>query len=458
MKKRVCIRKWILVVMAALLLCVGCGEAQEQMVGDSVGQVTDDSPVTSKQTGEQKKSQQEAYEEAMEAYNAANYSTALELFTEAGAYEDAANYVEQCNYKLAYLMLQDGKHTEAMNYMQQVTSQELWAELDEQYQLSLGKAAMEAGNYEEALGSFEKVKDYTKKAEWLDRIAEHYIELKDTSAAQKVIQQIQLGNAAKAAELQKELKYVLYADEPFPVEDEYTYAYKKSEMESVEEMVSLFYGTWYNHETGTMKEITETTLGGRPYYVYSVYSTYSGTILFFGYMNEPGKQYGIQLEGISFVTGEYGGVENWEYIAALNDCSWYADGLEASDIYMYNVEKWRYEELCEAQDDYYYGYLQSQEGNYSKEQVYAAAKEEFQNWLDSCYSLTEQLYMKVQYQSVDEASFYYDSSMSSYEIRFEVTVNANIFDFFGTSTTTYVVQAEYYESSWGLKAAMFNIY
>ena len=46
-------------------------------------------------------SQKQTYEEAIAAYDSADYVTALALFDELGEYKDAKNYVELCNYKIA---------------------------------------------------------------------------------------------------------------------------------------------------------------------------------------------------------------------------------------------------------------------------------------------------------------------------------------------------------------------
>lgn len=411
------------------------------------------------------KSQQQSYEEALEAYNLANYSTALDLFTDLKDYEDATAYTEQCNYKLAYLMLQDGKVSEAENYMKNVTSVELKTELEGQYQKNLAVAAMENGNYEEALRCLEQVEEYSLKSEYLYQIAEHYIEKLQFALGQQAIDQIAIHSSEDAGELQMKMKYAMYVHDPFWKADDYVVAHEFISAEDMEESVSLFYGTWYNHDDGSTVEITENTIAGRPYAVHTTYTDYMTYIMVYFYTDEPEVLYGMGLESYSFMLDEV----TYENISGIIDYPWFVEGLESSGIYGYSVDEARYDELYAADMEYWESSLgnlfyseepsySSDEGNYSKYTVYSAAKDEFQSWLNSKYSMTEQLYMSINYQTADAATFSYNSAMDSYQIRFEVTVNANIFDFFGTSTSTYVVQAEYYESGSGLKASMFNVY
>ncbi len=176
--------------------------------------------------------------------------------------------------------------------------------------------------------------------------------------------------------------------------------------------------------------------------------------MFYSYMDEPEKVYNFLFSCTLFTTldGEVYVNSIYDNANFLNDVN--GTNIAGTYIMAYSVDEYEYERL-RADEEAYYDYQESLTGKYSDYTIYSTAKNDFKSgWLDKMYSLSEQLYMTVDYQGLEDATYYYDPNMKTYNIRFEVVVGES----FGFFKTTYVVQAVYYESNGGLKASMFNVY
>lgn len=205
-----------------------------------------------------------------------------------------------------------------------------------------------------------------------------------------------------------------------------------------EEAISNWYGMWYD-DRGRSVEITREYIDNRKYGVKQCYMEVgphgSWTYIDFFYFDSPQEEWTISTEEVGYKTNE--GEVTLDYITVMQT------GTYVSTQYC-EVDKKTRAQLTD-------------QGMYDKQQIYKRAISDFEYYYDGAYTMTEQLYMTVEFQSVDEATFHYDPDMDEYKIRFKVTINENVFDFLGFSKYTCVLRASYTEENGRLEEVSFEL-
>lgn len=316
--------------------------------------------------------------------------------------------------------------------------------------------AYNKGNYSDALKELEDVQ-YSQKKEYLINIADAYFDQGSMESAYEVATIIDQYDEATAKGIYEKIKYRWFCYDPYEMvyNDEVVYvdSYDHYTENGIDVMCE-FYGTWYDRNSGEMIEITEYTIDGKPYGVEAIYDDNGIQVVIYHYLDMPYDTYGM---GLDFEYFEITDIDSM-YINKLYDASYFAPWeLNVSDLSAYDVTKEKYEYISELSYGHVYGdnHPTSSSSSSKKSAVYEAAKKEFKNsWINKRYDMVEQVYLYTEYDSVNEATYFYNESMGTHQIRFEVSLSEN----FCLTNETYVINAEFYEQNGQLKISMFNVY
>lgn len=199
---------------------------------------------------------------------------------------------------------------------------------------------------------------------------------------------------------------------------------------------SLYSSTWYNEETGEPLEITDTTIDNKSYHIVAAVSLYDDeeTDLVYYYTSDPNQYYYLSaytyLNTPVYVLGVY--------ISELGDSSYFGSYL--------NITPEELEEIL----------IATREPKYSDDTVVSKTLSLFQERIRSFYGPDPSiLYHNA---TVQQSSVEYDPYTESYLCTLNVTYSTNIFDIWGTSNTSYVVNAVYTDTGSSLILSSFNIY
>lgn len=216
-----------------------------------------------------------------------------------------------------------------------------------------------------------------------------------------------------------------------------------------EEELSLWYGTWFDEYGGSI-EFTKETFGGREYCVkrcyVNLYTDGTRPHIEIYYSDEPQEIWTLHIEDVIYRTAE-GNVIVYNMVPCnevTGEMLLYCDSDLATQEYLaLQEEKIRQEELANKE-------------SFSKEQVYDKATSDFQTYIDNTYAMDERLFMYIEYQPIQEATYAYDADMDEYKIRFKVTVDENIFAF-GMYKYTCTLRATYTEENGRLAKVSFDV-
>jgi len=216
-----------------------------------------------------------------------------------------------------------------------------------------------------------------------------------------------------------------------------------------EEELSLWYGTWYD-EAGKKIEFTKETLGGRAYGVkrcyVNLYTDGTRPHIEIYYTDTPQEIWTLHIEDFILRTAD-GEVTVYNMVPVneetLEMLLYYDSEPATRDALVLQDEKIRQEELANKE-------------SFTKEQVYNRATSDFEAYINEEYAMDERLFMYIEYQSVNEATYAYDSDMDEYKIRFKVTVDENIFAF-GMYKYTCTLRATYTEENGRLTKVSFDV-
>lgn len=288
-----------------------------------------------------------------------------------------------------------------------------------------------------------------KAKEALDNILQDgVLATEEVQEAYTYVMQLKENKDVKADVYLEKMQYAMYQEDVYDIESEYTFAY---DVESVGYVYSEFQGKWCVVDTTAGIEITSSAIDDKEYFIVSAYG---GEMIYivFGFFDEPEVWYEASLYtehyGFSGKDGTYN-VGNISYIQFFKD-AW----SKSFDALLYRDDEdsriW-----LQAGNEMDYGTEQSDPTQqFSKEDVYAKAKEDFVEIYEDKYSMVDRLYMTVKYENVSEAKFSYDAGMDEYNIRFKITIFelGKIFD------ETYVLRATYTTNSYGnLEVVSFNL-
>ena len=216
-----------------------------------------------------------------------------------------------------------------------------------------------------------------------------------------------------------------------------------------EEELSLWYGTWYD-EAGKKIEFTRETLDGRGYGVkrcyVDLYTDGTRPHIEIYYTDEPREIWTLHIEDIIYRTAD-------GEVITYNMVPW---NEETGDMLLYYDSEPAIREALVLQDERIRQEELANKESFSKEQVYNRAISDFETYINNTYAMDERLFMYIEYQSVNDATYAYDSDMDEYKIRFKVTVDENIFAF-GMYKYTCTLRATYTEENGRLEKVSFDV-
>ncbi len=169
------------------------------------------------------------YNSALELIENKNYTDAIEIFTELGAYEDSQEKIKECKYQNALLLIDAEDYTEAKALLEELKGYN--TDIETKIQIcdySIAKQYLEKGKYDKAQELFTALKDYGDSKDMIKecsyRKALSLIEGKKYEDAITILSDIK--KYSDSAEKINEAKY-LYVTENLTAENETTVKYLK---------------------------------------------------------------------------------------------------------------------------------------------------------------------------------------------------------------------------------------
>ncbi len=210
--------------------------------------------------------------------------------------------------------------------------------------------------------------------------------------------------------------------------------------EELESLLSdLVYGEWYDMETGKKIVAEYAQIDNRDYGVNYATCIDGWISVYYYYLGKPNKQYVLSnyFEFFDYI-GEYVdtlSISETDTDTGYEYCSVTLD--EYKRLVALNVE-------AEAK----------QRPAYSDSEIIQKAFSTFKSKIRGNYSGAGVLYHTADY---SDAHVTYDWTTKTYVCTFEGEYSTNVFDFWGTSTQTYFVRAEYMDTGSGLTTLDFSV-
>lgn len=202
---------------------------------------------------------------------------------------------------------------------------------------------------------------------------------------------------------------------------------------------SVMYRTWYDYDTGEELQFDTFRLNGNFYGVKEAAYIDGNICLRCYYVSDPDEILAVATETDYF---EYIDAETDRLTICRND-----DGNFSSKIY-FSILPQEYDELV-AQDDEVF----AKQPNYSDETVIENTFSAFKNKIRSYYSGASTLYHTSSY---SDAYVVYDPETQTYTCTMTAKYSTNAFDFWGTSTQTYYVTAQFLDTGSNLTMVNFS--
>lgn len=275
-----------------------------------------------------------------------------------------------------------------------------------QYQNAI--ADIESGDYEKALTAFEFIEDYKDSQGYIEKalFGRKYAMLNDGSSA----------DISPAR-----LEVLLTSPE---------------EVESALE--SNFYEIWYDCNTGEKLPFDRYQLNGNDYGVKEASDIDGYISLTCYYMDNPDYDISVSIE-----------YDYFNYIDIVVDRLYiYDENVGATSYYLITPEE--YDELV-AQDEE----AMNSQPNYSDATIIEKTFSAFKNQIRSYYSGPSTLYHTSSY---SDAYVSYDWETKTYTCTMTAEYSTNGFDFWGTSTQTYFVTAQFLDTGSNLTMTDFSAY
>ena len=169
------------------------------------------------------------YNSALELIENKNYTDAIEIFTELGAYEDSQEKIKECKYQNALLLIDAEEYSEAKALLEELKGYN--ADIETKIQIcdySIAKQYLEKGKYDKAKELFTALKDYGDSKDMIKecsyRKALSLIEGKKYEDAITILSDIK--KYSDSSEKINEAKY-LYVTENLTSDNETTVKYLK---------------------------------------------------------------------------------------------------------------------------------------------------------------------------------------------------------------------------------------
>ncbi len=169
------------------------------------------------------------YNSALELIESKNYTDAIEIFTELGAYEDSQEKIKECKYQNALLLIDAEEYSEAKALLEELKGYN--TDIETKIQIcdySIAKQYLEKGKYDKAEELFTALKDYGDSKDMIKecsyRKALSLIEGKKYEDAITILSDIK--KYSDSSEKINEAKY-LYVTENLTSDNETTVKYLK---------------------------------------------------------------------------------------------------------------------------------------------------------------------------------------------------------------------------------------
>lgn len=322
-------------------------------------------------------------------------SVFFKTYSKSATYDSAVQKFENKNYaEAAELFSSLSDYKDSLTYVTECN-----------YQLAIKN--LEDGNYEEAIDVFTQLGEYESSEDYLE----------------------------KAVFERKYAKFNLEID----VDSE---IYRETALRTIEDAEAALsggmYGEWYSSETNEKITVNRYQINNRDYGVNYVICLDGWHVVHFYYIDDPEHEHTLSAY-----------YEFFEYIG---------ESIDTLSIYsLHSEEEFLYRSI--SQDDYDNLVMLNAEAEasqpaYSNDEIVSRTFAAFKSKVKGQYSGPATLYHSADYSN---AYVDYDWSTRTYACSMTGEYSTNAFDFFGTSTSTYFVTAEFVDTGSGLTMTSFSV-
>lgn len=200
---------------------------------------------------------------------------------------------------------------------------------------------------------------------------------------------------------------------------------------------SNFYQTWYDYNTGEELQFNRYWLNGNYYGIKEAADIDGYISLTCYYMDNPGQDISMSIE-----------YDYFDYIDEVVDRLYLYDN-DSNYTQYYLITPQEYDELVALNEE-----AMNSQPNYSDDTIIEKTFSTFKSKIRGNYSGASVLYHSSSY---SDAYVSYDRQSRTYTCTLNAKYSTNAFDFWGTSTQTYFVTAQFLDTGSDLAMISFNI-
>ncbi len=355
------------------------------------------------------------YENACKALEAQQYAEAIELFSDLGDYKDSQDLAlfSRCELGIEYMNAKD--FAKARQVLKEAGSYQRALELLNECGYQEAISYYTAKNYKKALQLFQAMESYKDSLDYISKIYwEQKYETFDPSGEGISLPAIgEIGESEMAA----------------------SHDMISTQAECEEILQTYFYGTWYDETTGEPFIVDQMLLNGKRYCVLSLgnylgeyydmvyYEPSAPNILYYA-QSGPYLNYPFHVDGLS--------------ISLVEDDQLIFYGMNITP------EEYREQELA----------WEAQQPQYTDNTIIDETAKMVRSKLSAGYG-AQSFYHSL---SINSSNVEYDWTTQTYTCQLSITYSTNMFDLFGTSSTSYFVEATYKDTGYGLSMISFFYY